>query len=787
MDVPDASSTPMNDQQPSPDALITLADIAPAGPAELALQHLDQLPTLSGVAVRILNLTSDEQFCAQEVIDLVGADPALASRVIRMCRCSPRGRASEVNTLERAVLLLGFDAIRSIVLSLQVFEMMERFAPQSGQGDAELFNRHAFWMHALASAIIAESLAMRGSLPERIVPSEAFLAGLLHDLGLLALHTVMPRETEQACAQYLADGTAFDHAARESLGIDSRTAGKRLAEHWSLPHCLGDVMWLAGQRLASLPQLPHRTTIALVSLADAVAARHHAVPVPGHSAGAPVSELAAELGITRDALDEVVAELPDALASRAEALGIDIKPDSRELLEAISRANETLGRTNHRLREQARQAHMQERMLGAIQRFHAEARPTESVVSVLRKVATSAAKELDSQFMTILFQPRPSRPWLAMRYAGDGRLITSREVDGPESMRQLQQSATGGQVCLGALGVLPWIESVVGEARSASELHMLPLPCGFGMHAVLIHDGVHDHEVHSGLEALAATWASAVAAAAQHEGARRLGEQLATANARLVQTRDELSSARALASIGEIAAGAAHEMNNPLTVISGRSQLLARRLGEAATEGRIDESSLEAAKQIVLQAHRLSNLISAMRMFAEPADAEHREVDITALVTSIVRKFRAECGNNIAIELMGDEVPIAHAWIDPDQVGQALAELIRNATEAEPKTVAVAVRTHCDGRLIIDVFDDGKGLPEHALAHAFDPFFSLKQAGRQPGVGLAQARRLLQANGGELTLDNRKEGGAIARISFSRWRAEDRRTIGAAPDQSRVA
>jgi signal transduction histidine kinase len=113
--------------------------------------------------------------------------------------------------------------------------------------------------------------------------------------------------------------------------------------------------------------------------------------------------------------------------------------------------------------------------------------------------------------------------------------------------------------------------------------------------------------------------------------------------------------------------------------------------------------------------------------------------------------------------------------VDPNQMARALTELLRNALESEGSTL-IEVRVQisaADGRLLIMVSDNGSGLTPHVLAHAFDPFFSAKPAGRQPGLGLAQAQRLVEAHGGTLTLENSRQGkGATATIRLNHWRVD---------------
>jgi signal transduction histidine kinase len=304
----------------------------------------------------------------------------------------------------------------------------------------------------------------------------------------------------------------------------------------------------------------------------------------------------------------------------------------------------------------------------------------------------------------------------------------------------------------------------------------------------LLHDGdLDDRQDLDQLEALSRTWAAAIAASAQHEGAKRLGEQLAESNRALVETQDALARRQALASLGEITAGAAHEMNNPLTVISGRSQILAAAL--------TDMHQRRMAQQIVEQSHVLSDLITALREYSAPGAPNPAPVDLNALLATAVEEARSAHASRRRGGESGDasspaqnrrteqtaslpaiqvvvEPGLPLAWLDAEQMGRAIRELVRNALESESCT-HVEVRAQIDpvnDRLRVQVVDDGSGLSHHALAHAFDPFFSAKPAGRQPGLGLSQARRIVEAHGGQITLENAPNGGAVAIIRLPEWR-----------------
>ena len=727
---------------------------------ELILQQLEELPTLSSVAVRLLDVTTSETSEAKEVIDLVASDPALSSKVLKLCRCHSRGRASIVKSIDRAVLLLGFEAVRSAVLSVQVLELFDAM-PSAGselrEGPA-IFDRKMFWKHCLAVGIACEMLVEGTNLRGRMSRGEAYVSGLLHDLGQLVLHLIMPASFDRVIELAESQAVPLDQACRRVIGIDTHTAGKRLAEHWHLPNSLGDVLWLHGQPFHSLPDLPHREMIELVSLADAIVKKQHITTV-GHTAhGADVAAMCGHLGIDPAIVEEITPKLLDEVAARGKSMGLDIETSTEMLLRSVSRANEVLGRLNAGMRQRAQSAEAQARVLRAISDFHAAAMPSGSVVSVLGKVVESAAKTFTEGFFGMLYQGRSDQPWQFFQFASDGRVLRSELIARQFAPKSVDELGDDMQVSMQALGLLPWLSDYLADARNIRDVRLLALKCGWGVSAVLFHelsrDGLMDR-LH--LEALSRTWGAAIAASAQHQGAKRLGEELAETNRMLTGAQDELTRNKALAALGEIAAGAAHEMNNPLAIISGRSQMLAMRL---------DDPELKSmAEQIVQRTHELSDMITALRSFAEPTLPEYTTVDMADLLGQVVDEINRESEEENRVKLVVDgQVPALS--VDPEQIARAVHELVRNALEAAG-SAQVEVRVQIDtldDRLIIQVRDDGPGLSDHALTHAFTPFFSEKPAGRQPGLGLAVARQLVEAHGGRLTLKNGSTGGALATI-----------------------
>ena len=145
---------------------------------ELILRQIDTLPTLPAIAARLLSLTVDEEASAREVIELVKADQALTAKVLSMCRRADLGVRTDDLSVDRAVVLLGFNAIRNAVLSVKIFEAFAGREPDDPEPPTVRFEREAFWLHSLAVAVCAERLAVAHRGRPDVVAADAFVCGL---------------------------------------------------------------------------------------------------------------------------------------------------------------------------------------------------------------------------------------------------------------------------------------------------------------------------------------------------------------------------------------------------------------------------------------------------------------------------------------------------------------------------------------------------------------------------------------------------------------------------------
>ncbi|MFQ3592293.1 MAG: ATP-binding protein [Gemmataceae bacterium] len=211
-----------------------------------------------------------------------------------------------------------------------------------------------------------------------------------------------------------------------------------------------------------------------------------------------------------------------------------------------------------------------------------------------------------------------------------------------------------------------------------------------------------------------------------------------------------------LAALGEFAAGAGHEINNPLAIISGQAQYVLSHADDWLISD--DEGhTLKALQTIINQTKRIHGLLRDLMQFARPAAARPSYFDLPTLIGEVVAGMRELAqAREIRLEL---EMPERlEAWADPTQVGTALQCLVKNAVEAAPVGGWVRVRLDPCETLDIWVEDSGPGPSPEQRPHLFDPFYSGRNAGRGKGFGLPVAWRLARQQGGDVRFETPRPG-----------------------------
>ncbi|MBL8745006.1 MAG: HDOD domain-containing protein [Phycisphaerae bacterium] len=764
----------------------------PGAHVEVVLSQIGSLPTLSPIAVRVMRAANSGDADLREIARLIESDASMTAKVLALCRRADMGVSHAITTVDRAVVMLGLEAVRAAVLSVEIHEMfshaLERSEATRGRraDDApaeRAFDRKDLWRHSVAVASAAELIAEGNpAAMAGYSPQEAFLAGLLHDLGKLALDAILPRSFERVAVIARDRRMNIAEVERRVLGLDHHLAGKRLGEHWGLPHALQDVMWLHGQSSAMLPEVPHRVLIGVVTTADAAARRLH---LGWSGNAAPIDDLDSlcrDFGFDARRVGEIDRVLIDRVSQRCVDIGLDHVTPASLMLDCLSRANGQLGQVSAILDARARDSGRAEVVLRHVTKFLAGDSERRSFASALSEVGRHAAGVLGSPSVAVVVEAREGSSWSLDEFDAMGAVGSHRVLEPPREFGSLRVLFESGARRVLSGSVAAWLTEQVNFASGSREARLVPLiGASGGLTAVLLHSGSAAETMLGapGLEALAATWGVALSSASKHEGAKRLGEQLAEANRALSEAQSRLVSQKSMERLAEFTAGAAHEMNNPLMVISGMAQVLSE-------PGRAHEK-LTAAAKIIEASEKLSELITNLHLFAEPPRPARTVGGVAELLNKAAGLARERAGvlgvggrskSPPKINLSCDP-GIGAAYLDHQQIALALCELIVNGLLSSPKR-GVDVRASVDGfdgGLVISVTDDGCGMSARALDHAFDPFFSELPAGRRAGLGLPRARRYVDLHRGEVMLESTPGKGTTARIILPDWRDSHSRQI----------
>ena len=238
----------------------------------------------------------------------------------------------------------------------------------------------------------------------------------------------------------------------------------------------------------------------------------------------------------------------------------------------------------------------------------------------------------------------------------------------------------------------------------------------------------------------------------------RLYEETCRAYEDLRRTQEQLLQSEKMSAVGQLIAGVAHELNNPLTAILGYAQLL-------ESEG-LDDRAADFVRKLFKQAQRTHRVVQNLLSFARQRTPQKQEVDIRKIIdeTLALRDYDFKVNNILLERDTPHEVPSVTA--DPHQLEQVFLNIINNAVDAileRGKGGRLKVRIHsADGQLRVEFLDSGVGIKDPN--RIFDPFYTTKTVGKGTGLGLSICYGIIKEHGGDITAHNRPEGGAVVEV-----------------------
>ena len=247
-------------------------------------------------------------------------------------------------------------------------------------------------------------------------------------------------------------------------------------------------------------------------------------------------------------------------------------------------------------------------------------------------------------------------------------------------------------------------------------------------------------------------------------------EQLAEANRHLQEAEAAVRRSERLAALGQLSAGLAHELRNPLGTMKTSAELLARNV---AAE---NDVAREMAGFISSEVDRTNTLVSRFLDFARPLALQTEEADITEVIDRAARQVEQRGSPEVTI-YRNYSPDLRPFFFDPALMERVFYNLLLNAAEASPPRSTVTVKTRpSDGVVEIDVIDTGSGIAAKDMESIFNPFFTTKSSG--VGLGLAVVSKIVDEHGGKIRVESEPGAGTVFRVLLpARVNPEDRRTV----------
>jgi len=683
-----------------------MASILPNVSAQTAAFALYQLDTPAvhpdSVIQCIKAVTQDRR----SLTSAAQTDPALAVALINIFRQHNIEVNFENWNVERCAEKISSGELLKKFLNIKTFDT----AGLHSQLPIAQINKHAA-VRAFAAKLIAAATNMNESL--------AFCAALFADIGLLAIAELYPKGLAGMYADSAGDCTALLGLEKENLGVTHNVISRQLAQKWMFPQTVADCAWLycspAVEKLESLPNFEY---IMIVRLADIIA-----------------GSIDSGNGI---AVPSVIPISPDDIS--------DISKKSYNFASQLDIAEE---KSEGRVIKQALMTLLEKPAQQDIIDFQTilwnAVKPAVSTSQTAGIICGLLCEKLNAQKACIYLNA--SKEAIKTTAGSTDFLV----FDTPPTNRQINFSdAETTRIEIEGIGWLfvQTTQDLNFSALAAVVAQILAAKTAEEYNLSIAQTLLENFSVES-----QPTPPTQPASPAQHT-------QFASPAPQPTPQVTSQASAQMRDRIAEIAAGAAHELNNPLTVISGRAQLLKQQ--------ETDPTKQLMLEQITEKTGQAYEIVGQLMSYARPSAPNIRTVSPFIMLNNCIEKVNARyLDEPVDVTIDSSIENLNDIEVDSEQVIEALAQIVFNALESYESgngPVIISGSEHLAGQVEIRIQDQGCGMSEETLQKAVEPFYSDKPAGRQRGMGLAIASSLLQNNGGQLAIESQVDKGTTVYV-----------------------
>ena len=667
------------------------------------------------VLVQLLDSCQDPEVNIQAIAKIVDKDAALCAKVLQLVNSAFIGARTAIRNIDQAVVYLGLDTVRNLAISVSVQQVFRRVETNG------LLSMDRFWHHSYTNALIAQNIAKTVHYPDH---SEAYLTGLLHDIGKLLLWMAFPG----SYAPLLLKGVRCHNARlafleEEKLHVNHCQAGAWLCQEWRLPTVIGDAIRFHHHGIDEVRQSLPLTKI--VYLADLLS---HDEPDTAECV---------------EAADKLFGLPPKAVAALVEGIDEQIEELAQQLGIRIPR----LTKTSHDKEPESEENH-RETSLGLIKRVREISQLSGILDNLLRAedrgqivlAIEQGVKMLFNEDRCLLLLADGPSGGLAVATSPENRLarettgLLFRTGDSPDSLLAQAMRTSMPTHYLPATKAQPsgnLFDVQLLHLLRADGMIILPFTCRKHCEGLLVI-GLQRQSIHSlkGQTSALELMTKQAAVALQLERTRR------QQTAQIIKERLQAATL--------VARKIGHEINNPLAILRNYLHILERKVSNG-------QELQEELTIISEEMDRIARITRGLDDLSQEGNPPHFEtVDLQQVLEKTLAPFRAALPPENKIQLVLDNPePALQLNVDPGLLQQILHNLIKNALEAITDQGRITVQAKTENRrLHIQVEDDGPGIPTQQQGELFNAGFSTKNSAHR-GLGLsisASLARQMQAS-----------------------------------------
>ena len=677
------------------------------------------LPTLPQILLKLIEQCQDEEAGMPELAELISQDAGMASTILAVANSPAYHRSGgRKANLDQALMAIGTDMIKTLVISESVFQMFNDFSRPG------TFDLRGFWKHSLTAAVIARDIAIKMKHGH---VEEAYLAGLLHDVGRLGLMAAAPQE--YAVNFHARDDARLCWVEQRTLQITHAEAGAAIIERWQMDSFLADAVQYHHEPVARVAHA--HPLIRIVMLAHLISS--------ADTDEKTLAEAGMLCGLEGADIEEIRAKAETKVARAAAALGIDLAGADDIPAQAASAPPQPAAPRN------PTQEKMDEEMRNMVLASNASrffARHAD-IPGLMETVSGSARILFGFDQAFLLMADKPGKSLVGKPGSGQAERLAEFSlplaggglIADAALMRRIAFIRRDGELLS-----LPE-EQLLGLLRTDC-LICLPMVVAGRCIGMLI-GSIGEHQVADlqrrdrFLLAYASQAGSALQAASSNQ---------AEIDSRIASIADQYQAATRKV---------AHEVNNPLAIIKNYLSIL---------DSRLRKQDIVVGEVAILneEIDRVGKIVHGLAELEPPAAASEAEVGRS--VRDVVRLFQdteyLPASIVIRTDLQDGETVLE---VSADTLKQVLMNLLKNAVEALPGGGEIEIadngQVNRDGRLYAElrVRDNGSGIPRDILPRLFSPVTSTK-GGHGRGLGLSIVHSLIQKMGGTIACRSSSKG-----------------------------